>query len=93
MLADMVTMMIMVSWFSVTQDPVEACYVRVLQGLRSNSLVPIRYKATVRTSFKILFQRRFQYTEKKMLQTCLKIINFKSNLQKSVGKKIPYNRT
>ena len=40
MLTDIVTTMTMVSWFSVTQDPVETCYVRVLQGLMSNSLVP-----------------------------------------------------
>ena len=38
MLTDMVTMLLLSRGFRVTRDPVETGYVRVLQGLRSNSL-------------------------------------------------------
>ena len=40
MLTDMVTTLLLFRGFRVTRDPVETGYVRVLQGLRSNSLIP-----------------------------------------------------
>ena len=40
MLTDMATTLLLFRGFRVTRDPVETGYVRVLQGLRSNSLVP-----------------------------------------------------
>ena len=40
MLTDMVTTLLLFCGFRVTRDPVETGYVRVLQGLRSNSLIP-----------------------------------------------------
>ena len=39
MLTDMVTTLLLFHGFRVTRDPVETGYVRVVQGLRSNSLV------------------------------------------------------
>ena len=40
MLTDMVTTLLLFRGFRVTRDPLETGYVRVLQGLRSNSLIP-----------------------------------------------------